>query len=72
MQSREKIRENVSERVSAKVSMEVSERANKGINEAEKTPALVVQGLHACHQKTPILHDINLSIAAGQVTVIVG
>jgi iron complex transport system ATP-binding protein len=33
---------------------------------------LVVQDLHASHQKTPVLHGINLRIVPGKVTVIVG
>ncbi|WP_230414223.1 ABC transporter ATP-binding protein [Collimonas silvisoli] len=38
----------------------------------KKNQMLVVQGLHACHQKTQVLHGINLSIAPGKITVIVG
>ncbi|CDG83712.1 ABC transporter ATP-binding protein [Janthinobacterium agaricidamnosum] len=33
---------------------------------------LTVRDLHACHQKTPVLHGIDLSIEPGKVTVIVG
>jgi iron complex transport system ATP-binding protein len=33
---------------------------------------LAVQDLHASHQKTPVLHGINLRIEPGKVTVIVG
>lgn len=37
-----------------------------------KTHHLIVKELHACHQKTSVLHGINLTIAPGKVTVIVG
>jgi len=33
---------------------------------------LKIQSLHAMHGKTPVLHDINLTIEPGQVTVIAG
>lgn len=31
-----------------------------------------IEGLHAAHGMTPVLHDVHLTIAPGQVTVIVG
>ncbi|MFC5475417.1 ABC transporter ATP-binding protein [Paraherbaspirillum soli] len=34
--------------------------------------SLIVKGLHASHQKIPVLHGVDLTIEPGRVTVIVG